>query len=192
MVSTLQKAPANGKSIAVLPIMDTSHSSFPASHLWKAVQEQILSAANLELRNSSQSEALLRIELKKASTSPSGIVINKDLNAEGDDISKNPELAAPNGPPDFQNFKSLEVAGEYSSDETVSLVADLKVWNKVSKKMLFAKTYKLEEAILSTEGIGTDAVEYLFYRERAEAEIKSLSKTIAGRFVSDYLGALSL
>jgi hypothetical protein len=119
-----------------------------------------------------------------------GIVINKDLNADGEDISKNPDLNSRASTPDFQNYKSLEVAGEYSSDEMVSLKANIKVWNRVTKKLLFSKSYSLSESILSTEGIGTDAVEYLLYRERAEAEIKTLSGRIADHFIADYLGTL--
>ncbi len=190
IVSKVQSAPKGGETVAVLPVIDSSHSSFPVSHLWKAVQKKIFSSTKLSLARPENSEALLQVELLKASTSPAGIVINKDLNADGEDISKNPDLNSRASTPDFQNYKSLEVAGEYSSDEMVSLKANIKVWNRVTKKLLFSKSYSLSESILSTEGIGTDAVEYLLYRERAEAEIKTLSGRIADHFIADYLGTL--
>ncbi len=190
ILSKVQSAPKNGEKIAILPIVDSSYSSLPASHLWKAMQEKIFSSPKLDLVTLKNSEALLQIELLKVSTQPSGIVINKDLNAEGEDISLSPDLNNPDSTPDFQDFKSLEVAGQYSSDERVTLKAHIKVWNRATKKLIFSKPYSLNESILSTEGVGTEAVEYLLFRERTDAEIKSLSGRIADRFLSDYLGTL--
>jgi|GEM_PF-6487572 len=190
LLSKVQQAPAAGERIAVLPVVDASHSSFETAKLWKAFQQSIFSSPKLDLVKPGNSQALLQIELLKASTKPSGIVINKDLNAAGVDISENPDSNTAGSTPDFQDFKSLEVAGEYSSDETVSLAVKVKVWNRATKKQIFSKAYRLDESILSTEGLGTEATEYLFYRERAQAELKTLSDRIAQQFVADYLGNL--
>ena len=130
------------------------------------------------VRSQGRSDALLRAHITSASVGPTG-------RSEANGLSKDLEKFRKPAPKPNQ-FRDLNLAGEYTQEELIQVAVNIEVINLYTKKTLFTKRYAGAEKFRSLHKVQGRS-QYLLYDEALNSSFRKISRNIAQNVVRDFI-----
>ena len=172
------EVPQELRSISFEAIYDTSRTVLPHQHLWEELQRAFAADGHLLVRSQGRADAVLRAHILSASVGPTG-------RAEANGLTKDQEKYRKPAPKPNQ-FRDLNLAGEYTQEELIQVAIDIEVINLYTKKVLFTKRYAGAEKFRSLHKVQGSS-QYLLYDEALSFSFRKISRNIAQNVVRDFI-----
>ena len=179
--NTTLRPPVGVRTIAVEAVYDISREVIPHELLWSAVQRELARSGRLLVTSQEEADAIMLLTLTDAKVSPSGTPSREA-------ISRDPVLSeTEKGKP--SDFKNLRRAGNWTTDESVSMTLNVEVLDLKTRASLFSRNYSSGTTFKSLRSatITPTTSAYLNYEEALQAKVKELSEQLASRIVADFL-----
>ncbi|MBC7661450.1 MAG: hypothetical protein H7249_17275 [Chitinophagaceae bacterium] len=180
--NTAIRSPLGIQTLAVEAVWDNSRDVIPHELLWSSMQREVIRNGRVTLTNQSEADALMVVSITKAKVSPVGTSTPTDANSKDP-----PESTADKATPD--QYRNLRRAGNYTTDEGITMNVHVNVYDLKSRALLFNRDYATGITFKSNRGESVTPVAsaYLQYEEALQARFRAASDSLAHSIVNDFL-----
>ncbi len=179
--NTSLRPPVGVRTIAVEAVYDISREVIPHELLWSAVQRELARSGRLLVTNQAEADAIMLLTLTGAKVSPAGTPSREAISR--DPVVNETEKGTP------ADFKNLRRAGNWTTDESVSMALTVEVHDLKTRAVLFSRNYSSGTTFKSLRSatITPTTSAFLNYEEALQGKVKELSEQLASRIVADFL-----